>query len=99
MLAVCSAALTAATARARAYGQTVVYYNAAEVVAPAWHAMEQRLASADTVDKVLQLHDEFLKTCLHECLLDDKELEEVRAQAAPAAPVCGTDAPASNCCT
>jgi len=54
--------------------QNLSYYMMVEVVEPAWDALVVRLSSCATVDDVLQIHNDFLDNCLHDCLLSSPQL-------------------------
>ncbi|KAG6962697.1 hypothetical protein JG688_00008480 [Phytophthora aleatoria] len=59
------------------FQQNFVYYMMFEVISPRWHDFQQQLASAGTVDDILEFQGEFLDICLKECLLTDPELLRV----------------------
>ena len=51
---------------------SLAYYIMAEVLEPAWHRLEESLASVTTVDQVLKHHAAFLDGCLRACLLTNQ---------------------------
>ncbi|KAK1936623.1 Gamma-tubulin complex component 2 [Phytophthora citrophthora] len=59
------------------FQQNFVYYMMFEVISPRWHDFQQQLATAGTVDDILEFQGEFLDICLKECLLTDPELLRV----------------------
>ncbi|KAI9906394.1 hypothetical protein PsorP6_004825 [Peronosclerospora sorghi] len=59
------------------FQQNFVYYMMFEVICPRWHSFQHQLATADTVDDILELQGEFLDICLKECLLTDPDLLRV----------------------
>ncbi|CAI5725265.1 unnamed protein product [Hyaloperonospora brassicae] len=59
------------------FQQNLVYYMMFEVISPRWHDFQQQLATAGTVDDILEFQGEFLDICLKECLLTDPELLRV----------------------
>ncbi|KAF4031510.1 Gamma tubulin complex component C-terminal [Phytophthora infestans] len=59
------------------FQQNFVYYMMFEVISPRWHDFQQQLASAGTVDDILEFQGEFLDICLKECLLTDPDLLRV----------------------
>jgi gamma-tubulin complex component 2 len=56
----------------------VLFYMGCEVVEPRWKEMETKLLAASTVDQVLVVHNNFLDTCLKECMLSDASIISVR---------------------
>lgn len=58
--------------------QQLLYYACFEVLEPNWRALEVSLQKVDTVDEVLSYHEDFLDTCLKECLLTNPKLLKVR---------------------
>ncbi|KAL7747995.1 gamma tubulin complex Spc97/GCP2 subunit Alp4 [Sorochytrium milnesiophthora] len=57
--------------------QQLGYYITSDVLEPNWHALEAKLAKmrkASTVDEVLQIHGDFLDTCLIDCMLTTDKL-------------------------
>ncbi|CAI5744946.1 unnamed protein product [Peronospora destructor] len=59
------------------FQQNFVYYMMFEVISPRWHDFQQQLATAGTVDDILEFQGEFLDICLKECLLTDPDLLRV----------------------
>ena len=51
-----------------------VYYITLEVISPQWSQMSRSISEATTVDQVIQSHEDFLDTCLKECLLTNQVL-------------------------
>jgi len=58
--------------------QQLTYYVCSEVLEPNWRDLVSRLAKVSTVDEVLQIHSDFLDTCLNECMLTNSKLLRVR---------------------
>ncbi|GAA5803659.1 hypothetical protein HPULCUR_009142 [Helicostylum pulchrum] len=54
--------------------QQFAYYVTNEVLEPNYRKLETNLTSISTVDQVLQLHSDFLDTCLTECMLTNSKL-------------------------
>eukprot|EP01083_Nonionella_stella_P277825 944645_1 len=54
--------------------QNLLFYLLVEAIEPSWHRFATNMRSATTVDEVIQFHDEFLGTCVRECLLTEQEL-------------------------
>jgi hypothetical protein len=50
----------------------LMYYTFNEVLEPHWFELETNLRGARTVDSLMQLHNDFLDTCLKECLLTNR---------------------------
>eukprot|EP00276_Gloeochaete_wittrockiana_P000656 CAMPEP_0184674634 /NCGR_PEP_ID=MMETSP0308-20130426/87345_1 /TAXON_ID=38269 /ORGANISM="Gloeochaete witrockiana, Strain SAG 46.84" /LENGTH=196 /DNA_ID=CAMNT_0027122257 /DNA_START=467 /DNA_END=1057 /DNA_ORIENTATION=+ len=48
-----------------------------EVIEHNWHVLEQRLKAVNTVDEVLKHHEDFLDTCLKECMLTNLQLLKI----------------------
>eukprot|EP01116_Phalansterium_solitarium_P012776 TRINITY_DN2935_c0_g1_i1.p1 TRINITY_DN2935_c0_g1~~TRINITY_DN2935_c0_g1_i1.p1 ORF type:complete len:812 (-),score=349.12 TRINITY_DN2935_c0_g1_i1:98-2533(-) len=57
--------------------QNLDYYMTFEVLEPNWHLLEQNLAKATTIDEVIKFHNDFLDTCLKECMLTDHRLVKI----------------------
>lgn len=57
--------------------QQFAYYVTNEVLEPNYRRLETNLTSISTVDQVLQLHSDFLDTCLTECMLTNSKLLRV----------------------
>jgi len=51
--------------------QNLQYYMTFEVLEPNWESMIARVRSGDVqnVDQVLEIHSDFLSTCLNDCML------------------------------
>ena len=45
-----------------------------EVIERQWHLFLEGMKSVQTIDNVLQIHNDFLETCLKDCLLTTPEL-------------------------
>eukprot|EP01119_Soliformovum_irregulare_P007743 TRINITY_DN20221_c0_g1_i1.p2 TRINITY_DN20221_c0_g1~~TRINITY_DN20221_c0_g1_i1.p2 ORF type:complete len:213 (-),score=58.17 TRINITY_DN20221_c0_g1_i1:51-689(-) len=54
--------------------QNFEYYMMFEVIEPQWHILDAALKTAKTIDEVLKFHNDFLDTCLKECMLTDHHL-------------------------
>ncbi|KAF1778528.1 Gamma-tubulin complex component protein [Phytophthora cactorum] len=65
------------------FQQNFVYYMMFEVISPRWHDFQQQLASAGTVDDILEFQGEFLDICLKECLLTDPEFCAIESYTRP----------------
>jgi len=48
-----------------------------EVLEPNWQILEERLKKVTTVDEVLKHHNDFLDTCLKECMLTNNGLLQI----------------------
>lgn len=60
-----------------AFVQQFTYYACSEVLEPNWNDMVAKLAKVCTVDEVLQIHSDFLDTCMNQCMLMNPELLKV----------------------
>ncbi|KAH6575198.1 hypothetical protein BASA60_005145 [Batrachochytrium salamandrivorans] len=54
-----------------------MYYVFFDVIEPNWYVMETQLRKATTVDEILVSHDDFLNSCLKECMLTHPKLIRV----------------------
>ena len=54
--------------------QQVVYFMFFEVIDPQWRSMESAIRESKTVESLLERHDDFLDTCLKECMLTNPKL-------------------------
>jgi gamma-tubulin complex component 2 len=54
--------------------QQVVYFMFFDVIDPRWRSMEVVVREAKTVESLLERHDDFLDTCLKECMLTNPKL-------------------------
>ncbi|KAF9910919.1 hypothetical protein EC991_005093 [Linnemannia zychae] len=54
--------------------QQLAYYVCSEVLEPNWRDLASKLAKVSTVDQVLQIHSDFLDTCLNQCMLTNSKL-------------------------
>ncbi|KAF9406891.1 hypothetical protein BGZ94_002913 [Podila epigama] len=61
-------------ARMLTFVQQFAYYVFSEVLEPNWRELVDKLAKITTVDQVLQIHSDFLDTCLNECMLTNSKL-------------------------
>ncbi|KAH3758321.1 gamma-tubulin complex component 2 [Pelomyxa schiedti] len=58
--------------------QNFLFFIVYEVLEPNWHKFIQQINStASTVDEVIQLHNDFLDTCLVQCNLTDPHLVKI----------------------
>ncbi|KAG0228795.1 hypothetical protein BGW42_001992 [Actinomortierella wolfii] len=60
--------------RMMTFVQQFAYYVFSEVLEPNWRTLVQKLDQVSTVDQVLQIHSDFLDTCLKECMLTNSKL-------------------------
>ncbi|KAF9978542.1 hypothetical protein BGZ73_001961 [Actinomortierella ambigua] len=60
--------------RMMSFVQQFAYYVFSEVLEPNWRTLVQKLDQVSTVDQVLQIHSDFLDTCLKECMLTNSKL-------------------------
>jgi len=51
--------------------QNLEYYMMIEVIEPSWHVFLQNMSKVENVDEVLAFHQDFLDSCLKNCLLTD----------------------------
>ncbi|KAG0326622.1 hypothetical protein BGZ99_009294 [Dissophora globulifera] len=61
-------------ARMLTFVQQFAYYVCCEVLEPNWRDLASKLAKVSTVDQVLQIHSDFLDTCLNQCMLTNSKL-------------------------
>ncbi|KAF8938309.1 hypothetical protein BGZ58_001171 [Dissophora ornata] len=61
-------------ARMLTFVQQFAYYVCSEVLEPNWRDLASKLAKVSTVDQVLQIHSDFLDTCLNQCMLTNSKL-------------------------
>lgn len=54
--------------------QNIEYYMMIEVIEPTWHTFVEKIECVENVDEVLEVHQDFLDDCLHNCMLKDPEL-------------------------
>ncbi|KAJ3307096.1 Gamma-tubulin complex component 2 [Kappamyces sp. JEL0829] len=54
--------------------QQFVYFMFFEVIDPQWRALESSIREVTTVEELLKIHDDFLDTCLKECMLTNPKL-------------------------
>jgi gamma-tubulin complex component 2 len=57
----------------------MTYYMFFEVIEPQWNIMETSIIKALTVSDLLLLHENFLNSCLKECMLTNQKLIAVNA--------------------
>ncbi|KAI9139775.1 Spc98 family-domain-containing protein [Paraphysoderma sedebokerense] len=60
--------------RMMGFMKQVGYFVCCDVLEPGWRGMEDKMAKAQTVDEVLQVHGDFLDTCLKQCMLTNPKL-------------------------
>lgn len=58
--------------------QQLIYFMFFEVIDPRWRAMENDVRTATTIEDLLKSHDDFLDSCLKECMLTNPKLIAVR---------------------
>ncbi|KAM7350454.1 gamma-tubulin ring protein 84 isoform 2-T2 [Cochliomyia hominivorax] len=51
--------------------QNLEYYMMIEVIEPNWHIFIQNMSKVENVDEVLLFHQDFLDSCLNNCMLRD----------------------------
>ncbi|KAF9921599.1 hypothetical protein FBU30_008353 [Linnemannia zychae] len=61
-------------ARMLTFVQQLAYYVCSEVLEPNWRDLVSKLEKVSTVDQVLQIHSDFLDSCLNECMLTNSKL-------------------------
>nr|XP_036227794.1 gamma-tubulin complex component 2 homolog isoform X1 [Bactrocera oleae] len=54
--------------------QNLEYYMMIEVIEPNWHIFIQNMNKVENVDEVLSFHQDFLDSCLKNCMLTDTTL-------------------------
>ncbi|KAJ3004152.1 UNVERIFIED_CONTAM: hypothetical protein HDU68_005274, partial [Siphonaria sp. JEL0065] len=54
--------------------QQFLHFICFDVIEPSWVAFERDLANVTTVEEVLKIHNDFLDTCLKDCLLTNQKL-------------------------
>lgn len=54
--------------------QQLIYFMFFEVIDPNWNLMQASIRDAVTIEDLLQAHDDFLDTCLKECMLTNPKL-------------------------
>jgi hypothetical protein len=57
--------------------QNFVYYVAVEVISPQQHELRLHMDEVKDMDEMLDLHENFLDSCLKECLLDSQDLLKI----------------------
>ncbi|EGC38081.1 hypothetical protein DICPUDRAFT_53526 [Dictyostelium purpureum] len=57
--------------------QNLEYYMMLEVLEPNWNKMKNSIKTSKTVDDVIRIHNDFLETCLTECMLTDTKLVHI----------------------
>ncbi|XP_013411271.1 gamma-tubulin complex component 2 [Lingula anatina] len=57
--------------------QNFMYYMMFEVVEPNWHDFEQNMNDVTTIDDVLAFHNDFLNSCLNDCMLTNPDLLKI----------------------
>ncbi|XP_016995300.2 gamma-tubulin complex component 2 homolog isoform X1 [Drosophila takahashii] len=51
--------------------QNLEYYMMIEIIEPNWHIFIEKMKSVENVDNVLRLHQDFLDSCLKNCMLTE----------------------------
>ena len=54
--------------------QNLLYYVSVEVLEQHWHELDKKIRTVKTIDEVMEHHNNFLDTCLKECLLTNPVL-------------------------
>lgn len=54
--------------------QNLGYYMMVEVVEPSWHEFQEKMKTVENVDEVLAVHQNFIDSCLKNCMLTDGPL-------------------------
>ncbi|KAI9357947.1 Spc98 family-domain-containing protein [Zopfochytrium polystomum] len=54
--------------------QQFLYFLTFEIIDPHWQVFEDKLAKAATVEDVLEFHNDFLDSCLKDCMLTNPKL-------------------------
>lgn len=54
--------------------QNIGYYMMIEVVEPNWHVFLEKMKTVENVDEVLVVHQDFIDSCLKNCMLTDANL-------------------------
>lgn len=57
--------------------QNLEYYMMFEVIEPHWHTFQSKMLEVSNVDEVLLCHNDFLESCLKDCMLTFPELLQV----------------------
>ena len=60
--------------------QQLTYFMFFEVIDPQWNSMEASIRDSKTIEELLKTHDDFLDTCLKECMLTNPKLIVVSAK-------------------
>lgn len=60
-----------------AWVQQILAFVTYEVLEPNWQKLESKLAKVSTVDQLLRDHDDFLSSCMKECMLTNGRLMKV----------------------
>lgn len=51
--------------------QNLEYYMMIEIIEPNWHIFIEKMKKVENVDNVLRLHQDFLDSCLKNCMLTE----------------------------
>ncbi|KAH8340783.1 hypothetical protein KR059_006884, partial [Drosophila kikkawai] len=51
--------------------QNLEYYMMIEIIEPNWHIFIEKMQAVENVDNVLQLHQDFIDSCLKNCMLSE----------------------------
>eukprot|EP00127_Corallochytrium_limacisporum_P004564 Clim_evm4s168 gene=Clim_evmTU4s168 len=57
--------------------KSLTHYMAYEVIDPAFHAFQQQLPQLQTVDELITAHNDFLDTCIKQCMLSNQKLMKI----------------------
>jgi gamma-tubulin complex component 2 len=57
--------------------QNLLYYVSVEVLEQHWHELDKKIRTVKTIDEVMEHHNNFLDTCLKECLLTNQTLHKI----------------------
>ena len=57
--------------------QNLLYYVSVEVLEQHWHELDKKIRAVKTIDEVMEHHNNFLDTCLKECLLTNQTLHKI----------------------
>lgn len=60
--------------------QNIGYYMMIEVVEPNWHAFLEKMKTVENVDEVLAVHQNFIDSCLKNCMLTDANLQRTSSK-------------------
>lgn len=57
--------------------QNLACHSMVEVIEPNWHVFHTKMEEVQTMDEVLQLHTDFVETCMEQCMLTNYSLLQV----------------------